>query len=115
MFLRIGDRIINTDKIVEIDVSPARERRELSPEEAAEYDYPPGNVLPARPLKALVVTTATTSSYDSGGDYPEFRHTDFHPYAITLYGRDAETLLDALTIVEPVELVAPAASQEGAS
>jgi hypothetical protein len=53
-------------------------------------------------LKVVVITTATTSSYDSGGDYPEFRHTDFHPYAITLYGSDAQALIDVLTIVEPV-------------
>ncbi len=102
MFVRIEDRVLNTDKIVEIKITPARERRELTEEEAAEFDYPRDNVLPARPLRVEVITTATTSSYDYGGDYPEFSHTDFHPYAITLLGREAQALLDVLTIVEPV-------------
>ncbi len=106
-FVQVGDRIINTDAIVEVKITAARERRVLSDEEVAEYDYPRDNVLPARELRVDVVTTATTSSYDDGGDYPEFRHTDFHPYTITLLGEEAQALLDLLTTVEPVGPVPP--------
>ena len=101
-FVKAGGKLINLDNVVEIEVTEARAARHLqTEEEAAEYGYPLNNYLPARDLTLEVVTTATTSSYDDGGDYPEFKHTDFHPYVIRLTGDDAEEFLKRVYVPAP--------------
>jgi hypothetical protein len=101
MYIKINERIINTEQVVEVKITPAREEIHTTTDELrSEYDYPRGDYLPARPLKVEIVTTTSTSTYDDGGDYPEFKHTDYHPYVITLKGEDAELFLGALPSYE---------------
>lgn len=95
-YIVLPDRVLFTANIVEVKITEARERRVLTDEEAAEYDYPADNALPARPLSVAVVTTATTSSYDDGGNFPDFAHTDWHPYVVNLVGGDAGEFLAQL-------------------
>lgn len=93
MYLRIGDRIINTDNIVEARVSPA------TPASVDEYT---GEEYRATSLSVEIVTTAITSEYDDGGDLPEFRHTRILPHTVSLAGDEAEKFLAALPVYEPV-------------
>ena len=93
MYLRIGDRIINTDNIVEARVSPAT---------PAGTDEETGKEYRATSVRVEIVTTAITSEYDDGGDLPEFRHTRILPHTISLAGEDAEKFLTALPVYEPV-------------
>lgn len=97
-FVKAGDRLINPEQIVEVKVTPATEPEEVGAEDAWEYDRDGAFTIPARPLSVEVVTTATTSSWDDGGDYPEFKHTDFHPYVIRLVGDEAEEFLSQVYI-----------------
>lgn len=91
MFLRIKDRIFNTDHIVEVDVAPAQERH------MDEY----GESFPARPLSVAITTTATVSTYNDGGDYPGSAHNIIHALEIVLYDEEAELFLAALAVYEP--------------
>lgn len=93
MFVRIGSRVLNTDAIVQATIIEALPERE---------DEETGETLRAIPLRVDVITTASTSTYDDGGDFPEFKHTDYHPYCITLWAEDAEKFLTALPVYEPV-------------
>jgi hypothetical protein len=101
-FVRAGDRLINLSNVVEVKVTEAREEiRITSQEMAAEYDYPRNDYLPARPLTVEIVTTTVTSQWDDGGDFPEFKHTEYHPYGITLRGAEAEEFLGRIYIPAP--------------
>jgi len=93
MFVRVSEyRIVPTGNIVDIKISPATE--EGRDEEMQEWIY-------ARPLRVDIVTNATTSVYDDGGDYPEHAHASIMPYTITLRGEEAQTFLDALPTYTP--------------
>lgn len=71
-------------------------------EEAAEHDFPEGNIIFAAPLRVEITTSAIVSHYDDGGDFPERSQHYFHPYTIKLYGEEAELFLAALPAYEPV-------------
>lgn len=90
-FVRAGDRLINLDNVVEIRVREAKESYTLTA--GAKQLRPKGDVVPARPLRVDIVTTATTSSYDDGGDFPESKHTDVQPYGLTLWEEEAAEFL----------------------
>ena len=93
MFVRVSEnRIIPTRGIVDIKIYPATE--EGRDEEMQEWIY-------ARPLRVDIVTSATTSVYSDGGDYPGHAHAEVFPYTITLKGEEAQTLLDALPTYSP--------------
>ncbi len=93
MFVRVSEnRIIPTSNIVDIVISPAAE--EGRDEEMQEWIY-------ARPLRVDIVTSATTSVFDDGGDYPEHAHASIMPYTIILRGEEAQTFLDALPTYTP--------------
>ena len=95
MFIRAGYKIINTDTITDIDEYPAVEERVLTDEEAADYDYPEGNILRARPLRLTIHTTAPEFGffgYDAA--YPGSDHR-----RIELVGDEAEEFLGSLTVV----------------
>jgi len=93
MFAQVSEnRIIPTRGIVDIAIFPATE--EGRDEELGEWLY-------ARPLRVDIVTNATTSVFDDGGDYPEHSHTAIAPYTITLRGTDAQVFLDALPTYRP--------------
>ncbi len=93
MFVRVSEyRIIPTRNIVDISVFPATE--EGRDEEMQEWIY-------ARPLRVDIITNATTSVYDDGGDYPGNAHTAIAPYTIILRGTEAQTFLDALPTYTP--------------
>lgn len=103
MFIEVSDsRVVPTGNIVDIRITEATEAEEVSAEDAREYDRNDAFTIPARPLAVEIITTATTSSYDDGGDFPEFKHTDWHPYAITLHGEEAERFLAVLRTRGPV-------------
>jgi hypothetical protein len=88
MFVRVSEnRIIPTRGIVDIKISPATE--EGRDEEMQEWIY-------ARPLRVDIVTNATRSVFDDGGDYPEHAHASIMPYTITLRGTEAQTFLETL-------------------
>ena len=93
MYLRLGNKILNTDNIVEARVFPA------TPAGVDEYT---GEEYRATSLSVEIVTTAITSEYDDGGDLPEFRHTRIFPHTISLHREDAEKFLVALPVYEPV-------------
>lgn len=93
MYLRIGNRILNTDNIVEARVFPALPERE--------DDEEPGRVLPPKSVGVEVITTAVVSEYDHGGDY-RTPNTVIHPHTIMLAGDEAERFLEALPVYEPV-------------
>jgi len=93
MFAQVSEnRIIPTRGIVDIAIFPATE--EGRDEELGEWLY-------ARPLRVDIVTNATTSVFDDGGDYPEHAHTAIAPYTIVLRGEEAQTFLDALPTYSP--------------
>ncbi len=93
MFVRVSEyRIVPTSNIVDIDVSPAQE---------AGWDDGEWEPIIPRPLRVDILTTASQSRYDDGGDYPETRHVEISPYVITLRGAEAQTFLDALPIYSP--------------
>lgn len=97
MFIRVGNKIINTNQIVGANITPAREER-VATEDDADWSVEPGEIIPGRPLSVDIITTTSTSTYDDGGDYPEFKHTDYDPYVIRLVGDDAKDFLDILPI-----------------
>ena len=92
MYLKLGDKIVNTDNIVEATVYPA------TPAGVDEYT---GEEYRATSLTVEIVTTAIDSRYDHGGDLRDPR-TEILPYSFTLAGDDAEKFLIALPIYEPV-------------
>jgi hypothetical protein len=88
MFVQVSEnRIIPTRGIVDIKISPATEES---------WDGELREPIPARPLRVDIITNATTSAYDDGGDYPEHAHASIMPYTITLRGEEAQAFLDAL-------------------
>ncbi len=98
MFVKVSDtRIVPISSIVDIRISPATEERAEWIDESFE-DGGRKDTVPARPISVEIVTTAQESRHDDGGDHPEFRHTDFHPYTIRLVGEEAELSLAALPV-----------------
>lgn len=93
MYLRLGNKIVNTDNIVEAKIYPAT---------PAGVDEETGEEYRATVTTVEIVTTAITSEYDDGGDLPEFRHTRIFPHTISLHGDNAEKFLTALPVYEPV-------------
>jgi hypothetical protein len=105
MFVQVSEnRIIPTRNIVDISVFPATE--EGRDEELGEWIY-------ARPLRVDIVTNATTSAFDDGGDYPGNAHTAIAPYTIILRGEEAQVFLDALPTYTPV--AEPAREEAGST
>ena len=93
MFVRVSEyRIVPTQNIVDIKISPATE--EGRDEEMQEP-------ILARPLRVDIITNATTSAFDDGGDYPEHAHASIMPYTITLRGAEAQAFLGALPTYSP--------------
>ncbi len=108
MFVQVSEyRIIPTRNIVDIKISPATE--EGRDEELGEWLY-------ARALRVDIITNATTSAFDDGGDYPGNAHTAIVPYTITLRGEEAQAFLDALEDALPTYTTAaePAREEAGA-
>jgi len=94
MFVKVSEnRIIPTSNIVDISIFPATE--EGRDEEMQEP-------ILARPLRVDIITNATTSAFDDGGDYPEHAHASIMPYTITLRGEEAQTFLDTLVFIGPL-------------
>ncbi len=93
MFIKVGEHIINANQIIEVKTWPAIE---------AGWDEDEQTSYPARPVLVHIVTTGNTSQWHDGGDFPEFKHTDYHPYVISLRGENAERFLEALPVYEPV-------------
>lgn len=74
MLVSTGIRWINLDNVVEVEFG---------------HDSVYDTVLE-------VTTTATTSNYDDGGDFPNQAHTKVKPYLIRLFGEEAEEFMRQL-------------------
>lgn len=91
MYIRIGNRIINADHIVEVWVSPGSPARQ---------DEETGEALQATPVSVEIATTAVHGDYDDG-DIPRSAHYWLRPHTIALTGDEAEMFLAALPVYEP--------------
>jgi hypothetical protein len=104
MLVQVSEnRIIPTRNIVDIKISP--EIEEGRDEELGEWIY-------ARPLRVDIITNATTSAFDDGGDYPGNAHTAIMPYVIVLRGEEAQAFLDALEDALPTYTTCPSPREE---
>ncbi len=93
MFVQVSEnRIIPTRNIVNIIISPEIEEG---------WDEEMREPILARPLKVDIITNATSSFYDDGGDHPEHSYTIIKPYTIVLRGEEAQAFLDALPTYSP--------------
>ncbi len=93
MFVQVSEnRVIPTRNIVDIAIFPESE---------GGWDDEMQEPILQHPLRVDIMTNASKSYYDDGGDYPSYVPHAW-PYTITLKGEEARTFLDARPTYSPV-------------
>lgn len=92
MFIRTPNRIINTDNIVEILISPAHN---------GGWDEDEREYYSAKPLAVVVVTNAPGHEEAGVQDYGTARDVPA-PYKIRMWGDEADEFMAALTVYGPL-------------